>query len=93
MQFIHIIITIGFRRNRCSGNREIFSISFYHGSMRQTLILFKTIPINQQMLGTNFQLIHSTMPVSYTHLRPAIISQTSKTISGAPARHAPPFVL
>ena len=61
MQFIHIIITIGFRQNRCSGNRKIFSISFYHSSMRQILILFKTIPINQQMLGTNFQLIHSTM--------------------------------
>ena len=64
MQFIHIIITIGFRQNRCSGNRKIFSISFYHSSMRQILILFKSDSHQSTNVGDEFSIDpqHDALP-------------------------------
>ena len=58
IQTVHIIITIGFSQDGSSGNRQVFSVTLYHGCMRNTPIRIKTISINQQMLWTYRQLVY-----------------------------------
>lgn len=50
---IHIIISVGFSQYRSGGYREVFSVSFYHGSMRNVRIFIETVSVDQQMLRTD----------------------------------------
>ena len=61
MQAIHVVITIGFRQDGSRRNGQILSVSFYNGRMGQILILMKTVPIDQQMFRTDFQLVDGSM--------------------------------
>ena len=56
---IHIIISVGFSQYRSGGYREVFSVSFYHGSMRNVRIFIETVSVDQQMLRTDRELIDS----------------------------------
>ena len=58
MQFVHVVITISFGKDRSSSYRKIFAISLYNSSMRYVGVLLETVSIDQQMLRTGFQPVY-----------------------------------
>ena len=61
MQGIHIVITIRLCQDRSRCNGKVFTVSFYHRSMRQVLVFLETVSIYQQMLRTYLQLVDRPM--------------------------------
>ena len=61
MQGIHIVVAIGLRQDGSRCNAEVLPVAFHHRGMRQVLILLEAVPIYQQMLGTEIQLVDGPM--------------------------------
>ena len=58
---VHIVVTIGLGEDRGSGDGEVFAVTLDDGGVRELLIGFEAIAIDDDGLGTNLELVEGTV--------------------------------
>ena len=53
MEFVHIVVAVGFGKNRSRRNRQKFTVAFNHTIKRNLFVWFESVSVNYNMFGGN----------------------------------------
>ena len=60
-QFIHIVVTIGLGQDGGRSDAQVFAVTLHHRRMGNSRIGIEAVAINQQVIGSDLELIHRSV--------------------------------